>query len=139
SSQKRRGYRPRLPQRVGNGQAESHYSRNRTAELGRTCVLTENAEIEFTIQERALDFMGPSTFACVHSFGGIQFGSMKSKLAAIFLFLILSPVMDAQTQPKPENHDESKVPPYSLPDPLVLSNGQKVNDAQAWREKRRPE
>lgn len=37
------------------------------------------------------------------------------------------------------NYDESKVPQYTLPDPLVLANGQRVTDAQTWREKRRPE
>jgi hypothetical protein len=38
------------------------------------------------------------------------------------------------------NVDESKASPYStLPDPLTLSNGNKVNDAKTWRSKRRPE
>jgi hypothetical protein len=39
----------------------------------------------------------------------------------------------------PVNYDESKVPSYTLPDPLVMSNGQRVVDATMWREKRRPE
>jgi len=37
------------------------------------------------------------------------------------------------------NYDESKVPKYTLPDPLVLENGQPVADAHSWFEKRRPE
>ncbi|MCB9770402.1 MAG: acetylxylan esterase [Candidatus Omnitrophica bacterium] len=37
------------------------------------------------------------------------------------------------------NYDESKVPEYTLPDPLVLSNGEKVTDAKTWKEVRRPE
>lgn len=37
------------------------------------------------------------------------------------------------------NYDESKVPEYSLPDPLVFANGKKVKNAQQWFEKRRPE
>src|SRR3954462_6729223 len=37
------------------------------------------------------------------------------------------------------NYDENKVPPYSLPDPLVLNNGTAVRDAATWRSKRRPE
>src|SRR4051812_19309240 len=37
------------------------------------------------------------------------------------------------------NYDESKVPPYTLPDPLVLNNGKPVRDAATWRSKRRPE
>ena len=36
-------------------------------------------------------------------------------------------------------YDESKVPDYTLPDPLVFSDGTRVTDAKAWREKRRPE
>jgi (4-O-methyl)-D-glucuronate---lignin esterase len=37
------------------------------------------------------------------------------------------------------NYDESKVPPYTLPDPLVMADGKRVTDAQTWRTKRRPE
>ena len=37
------------------------------------------------------------------------------------------------------NSDESKVPPYTLPDPLILNNGEKVTTAKAWWNKRRPE
>lgn len=42
-------------------------------------------------------------------------------------------------RPPPENRDESKVPPYELPDPLVLNNGQRVTDAETWTRKRRTE
>jgi (4-O-methyl)-D-glucuronate---lignin esterase len=34
------------------------------------------------------------------------------------------------------NYDESKVRPYTLPDPLVLIGGRRVGDARAWRERR---
>jgi hypothetical protein len=37
------------------------------------------------------------------------------------------------------NFDESKVGAYTLPDPLVLINGQKVRDAVTWTDWRRPE
>jgi len=37
------------------------------------------------------------------------------------------------------NYDESKVGQYTLPDPLVCSDGTPVKDAEAWRQKRRPE
>ncbi|MBN2473634.1 MAG: acetylxylan esterase [Pirellulales bacterium] len=37
------------------------------------------------------------------------------------------------------NYDESKVPAYTLPDPLVLSDGQRVADAATWRSRRRGE
>jgi len=42
-------------------------------------------------------------------------------------------------QPPDINYDEAKVPKYTLPDPLVLADGQRVTDAKTWHEKRRPE
>jgi hypothetical protein len=41
--------------------------------------------------------------------------------------------------PDAANVDESKVPPYSLPDPLLLKNGKKVKTAKMWWRQRRPE
>jgi hypothetical protein len=37
------------------------------------------------------------------------------------------------------NYEESKVAPYTLPDPLVLANGKRVTDAKTWTRQRRPE
>jgi len=34
---------------------------------------------------------------------------------------------------------EDKVPPYTLPDPLLTADGAKVTDPETWRTKRRPE
>src|SRR5262245_5577485 len=56
-------------------------------------------------------------------------------LASLSLIIMSS----AHSQPAGINYDESKVPPYTLPDPLVLSTGSQVSDAKTWREKRRPE
>ncbi|MGE3780486.1 MAG: hypothetical protein AB7F89_25075, partial [Pirellulaceae bacterium] len=42
-------------------------------------------------------------------------------------------------QPPAANYDEAKVPKFELPDPLLTTDGKVVNDAQTWREKRRPE
>ncbi len=39
----------------------------------------------------------------------------------------------------PVNYDEARVGNYTLPDPLVLSNGKRVRTAREWYEKRRPE
>jgi hypothetical protein len=41
--------------------------------------------------------------------------------------------------PNAANFDESKVTPYSLPDPLVLNDGKRVKNAKVWWIKRRPE
>jgi hypothetical protein len=51
----------------------------------------------------------------------------------------------ATTQPTTQdahstaNYDENKVVKFTLDDPLTLSNGQKVTDAQTWFKLRRPE
>ncbi len=37
------------------------------------------------------------------------------------------------------NYDEAKVPSFTLPDPLVCLDGDKVTDAKTWQQKRRPE
>ena len=37
------------------------------------------------------------------------------------------------------NYDESKIPKYTLPDPLVMNDGTKVSTADQWRNKRRAE
>ena len=47
--------------------------------------------------------------------------------------------INANAEPPGFNYDESKVPQFTLPDPLVMEDGTKVTDAQMWREKRRPE
>jgi len=39
----------------------------------------------------------------------------------------------------PVNYSEAQVGNCTLPDPLVLWNGQPVRDAKAWNNKRRPE
>lgn len=42
-------------------------------------------------------------------------------------------------QPAGINYDEDKVPPYTLPDPLLGADGRPVKSARAWRTRRRPE
>ncbi len=41
--------------------------------------------------------------------------------------------------PNAANYDESKVKPFTLPDPLVCRDGTKVTSAEQWWSKRRPE
>ena len=41
--------------------------------------------------------------------------------------------------PNAANYDDSKVAPFTLPDPLQLKNGKKVKTAKVWWSKRRPE
>lgn len=46
---------------------------------------------------------------------------------------------DGQSNSIPVNYDESKVGTYSLPDALLLENGQRVHNSAAWYKQRRPE
>jgi hypothetical protein len=45
----------------------------------------------------------------------------------------------ALAQPQDANYDEAKVPDYTLPDPLVGSDGTPIIEAKRWWKKRRPE
>lgn len=48
-------------------------------------------------------------------------------------------LIDASAQfPPGTNVDESKVPPYVLPDPLIVANGKRVKDANEWNTIQRP-
>lgn len=60
-------------------------------------------------------------------------------MPATRILLALSLCLSAAAQSIPVNYDESKAGTYTLPDPLVLQNGQPVRDAATWRTKRRPE
>ncbi len=57
-------------------------------------------------------------------------------MRSILLLAMAAPFAIAQT---PQNYDEAKVPAYTLPDPLRMSNGQRVTDAKTWETRRRPE
>lgn len=61
------------------------------------------------------------------------------KLATFLPGLLLAHAMLPQDRSEAINYDETKVPPYTLPDPLVMRDGSKVKDAQTWRNRRRPE
>lgn len=58
-------------------------------------------------------------------------------LSVAFLGLVLPEIGAAA--PAPANYDEAKVPHYTLPDPMVMSNGHPVISPQMWEHQRRPE
>ena len=59
----------------------------------------------------------------------------RTLLAAGFaVFLPSLPSLGADA-----NYDEAKVPNYTLPDPLVTTDGRDVTSAAMWREERRAE
>jgi hypothetical protein len=62
---------------------------------------------------------------------------MNSALS--ILACLLAMTVTVSLQEFVPNYDESKVPPYTLPDPLVRQNGTPVTSADQWRTQRRPE
>jgi len=67
------------------------------------------------------------------------FKNVVNLLLSIFSIVSIS-VADCEAADRPgTNSDESKVLPYTLPDPLTCLDGTKVTDAKMWFEKRRPE
>ncbi len=74
---------------------------------------------------------------------GMMTHSFKSLFSHFLLLLIILPAF-SQNAPTnvagiPVNYDESKVPAYTLPDPLKLQNGESVDSPKTWFEKRRKE
>ena len=61
---------------------------------------------------------------------------MRTLLAAL---LVLTAMAAVSTQEFTPNYDESKVPPYTLADPLAMQDGTPVTTVAQWRERRRPE
>ena len=57
----------------------------------------------------------------------------------LLIGLALTPHVTVAAEAARANYDEDKVPPYTLPDPLVHGDGTPVRTAAEWRERRRPE
>lgn len=66
-------------------------------------------------------------------------GFTKRWVVAAAIVMAMAAAGLAQTTAPAVNYDESKVPKYVLPDPLVMQNGDKVTDAEMWTRRRRPE
>jgi len=64
---------------------------------------------------------------------------MRLPPTLLLIGLALAPQVTTAAEAARANYDENKVPPYTLPDPLVHSDGTPVRHAADWRERRRPE
>ncbi len=65
---------------------------------------------------------------------------LKQKNISLILIIISSIcIIAASKNHKKANYNESRVPKYVLPDPLLFSDGSKVSDARSWLDRRRPE
>lgn len=60
-------------------------------------------------------------------------------MSRIMLFALCLASAPAYSQGFEPNYDESRVPEYVLPDPLVLEDGTRVTDAETWQKRRRGE
>jgi len=69
--------------------------------------------------------------------------SLASRVFTAYLLVVILLVTTIGStlskQSPPANYDESKVGTYTLPDPLVFNNGQRVRNANDWIKRRRPE
>jgi len=59
------------------------------------------------------------------------------RMMLLLVLVVLTPVLDAQSEEP--NYDEALVPQYTLPEILVTSSGEKVNDSEMWEKTSRPE
>lgn len=57
----------------------------------------------------------------------------------LLIFLIFSFIFQSCFGQSRTNYDESKVPDFKVPDPLITFNGAKVRNVKKWEKKRRPE
>ncbi len=62
--------------------------------------------------------------------------SARLLLSAIVMLLLQTLPASPQTQQFVPNYDEAKVGSYTLPDPLTMSDGRKVINANQWRARR---
>lgn len=72
----------------------------------------------------------------------LDYATMRMNQAALIgTSLALASILvaaHAQNLP-PGQYDESRVPAYTLPDPLVAQNGTRITTADSWKAVRRPE
>jgi hypothetical protein len=61
------------------------------------------------------------------------------RLASLLVLATALSAVGAQKSEIPINYDEAKMPPYTLPDPLVASGGARIRDAATWQAQRRSE
>src|SRR4249919_878847 len=64
--------------------------------------------------------------------------SMRLQLSLVICFAMAVLPIQSFAATK-ENVDESRVPPYTLPDPLIAADGTRIKTADEWTSKRRPE
>ena len=66
--------------------------------------------------------------------------SNTSRLYKFLFFIALASISmyEAKAQDSLINYDEAKIPRYTLPDPLQLSNGKRITTSTQWMQQQRP-
>ncbi|MBE6181627.1 MAG: acetylxylan esterase [Rikenellaceae bacterium] len=64
---------------------------------------------------------------------------MNFKIISLIVAISFWALFPVATHAQKTNYDESKVPSYTLPDPLVFNNGKQVKNERQWQKKRRKE
>src|SRR5262245_34307761 len=59
-------------------------------------------------------------------------------IATSFFLILLLATLRLSAQDNSINYDESKIPPYTLPDPLQLKDGKPITTPKAWTQQQRP-
>jgi hypothetical protein len=60
-------------------------------------------------------------------------------LKCVVVAALVGSIYSAKAQSRGENLDEAKVGSYTLPDPLIATNGKRIKSAEEWTKSRRPE
>src|SRR5262245_37975852 len=64
--------------------------------------------------------------------------ALKWLRLSICVFLFISFYMESFEQEIVINQDETKVPPYVLPDPLLRADGKRITTSKQWLQSQRP-
>jgi hypothetical protein len=65
----------------------------------------------------------------------LSFKQISGRLLPVLVAACLCPALAGQET----NYDESRIPPFALPDPLVMNDGRTVGTSAEWIAQRRPE
>ena len=76
---------------------------------------------------------------CAHTAWLFNIMKIKTTVIVVALAAFLLSALRIDAQGIDTHNDESKVPIYELPDPLILNNGKKVRNAREWTKYRRAE
>lgn len=60
-------------------------------------------------------------------------------LKCVVVAALVGSIYAAKAHSRGENLDEAKVGSYTLPDPLIATNGKRIKSAEEWTKSRRPE